>query len=109
MAEMLGDLPQHLCLIGVQPVELDDFGGSLRDKVKDQIGPATDLVLEYLARFGIMPHRLLHPLPETATLSSPEFALALYEGERPSESDACRIGDPRVLAAAAAPTASEDA
>jgi hydrogenase maturation protease len=109
MAEMLGDLPQHLCLIGVQPVELDDFGGSLRDKVKDQIGPATDLVLEYLARFGIMPHRLLHPLPETATLSSPEFALALYEGERPSESDACRIGDPRVLAAAAAPTVSEDA
>jgi hydrogenase maturation protease len=101
MAEMLGDLPQHLYLIGVQPVELEDYGGSLRDAVKVQIAPAIEAALAYLARFGIAPERRAAALPETATLSSPEFALALYEGERPSEAEACRFGDARVLATAA--------
>jgi Ni,Fe-hydrogenase maturation factor len=32
----------HIFLIGVQPVELEDFGGSLRDKVKAQIQPAIE-------------------------------------------------------------------
>lgn len=101
MADMLGDLPQHICLIGVQPAELEDFGGSLRDEVKAQIEPAIEQALAYLARFDIAPHKLLHPLPDTATLSSPEFALDRYEGDRPSESEACRFGDVRVLAAGA--------
>jgi len=102
MADMLGDLPQHLCLIGVQPVELDDYGGSLREAVKAQIAPALAHALAYVARFGVVPEVRTQPLPDTATLSSPEFALDLYEGQRPSESDACRFGDPRVLTAAAA-------
>lgn len=100
MADMLGDLPPHLYLIGVQPVELEDFGGSLRDAVKMQIAPAIDKALAYLARFGIAAQRRAIPLPDDATLSAPEFAIALYEGERPSEAEACRFGDPRVLAGA---------
>lgn len=102
MAEMLGDLPQHLYLIGVQPVELEDFGGSLRQAVKEQIAPAIEAALAYLARFGIVPEPRSEPLADTATLSSPEFALATYEGERPSEAEACRFGDARILAAGAA-------
>lgn len=102
MAEMLGDLPQHLFLVGVQPVELEDFGGSLREAVKDQIGPAIDAGLAYLAGFGIVSEQRAEPLAATATLSSPEFALQLYEGERPSEAEACRFGDARVLAGVAA-------
>ena len=110
MAEMLGDLPGHLFLIGVQPVELDDYGGSLRAEVKAQIAPAIEHALAYLARFGVVPERRPALLPDTATLSSPEFALDLYEGGRPPASEACRIGDPRVLAAGAdTPTATEDA
>ncbi len=101
MADMLGDLPQHLYLIGVQPVELDDYGGSLRDDVKAQITPAIAEALAYLGRFGIGAEKRAAPLPDTATLSSPEFALGLYEGERPSAAEACRVGDARVLAAAA--------
>ncbi len=100
MAEMLGDLPEHLYLIGVQPVELEDYGGSLRDAVKAQIPPAIEAALGYLARFGIAPEKRAVPLPETATLSSPEFALELYEGNRPTEAEACRFGDARVLTAA---------
>ncbi len=34
LADLMGGYPQHLLLIGVQPVELDDFGGSLRPVVK---------------------------------------------------------------------------
>lgn len=108
MADMLGDLPRHLYLIGVQPVELDDYGGSLREEVKAQIEPAVAHALAYLARFGIVPEPRSVPLPDTATLSSPEFALGLYEGGRPSETEACRFGDPRVLAAGA-PAVPEDA
>jgi hydrogenase maturation protease len=100
MAEMLGDLPDHLYLIGVQPVELDDYGGSLRDAVKAQIEPAIEQALAYLGRFGIAPEPRTTPLPDSSTLSSPEFALDLYEGGRPSEAAACRFADPRVLAAA---------
>jgi len=108
MADMLGDLPEHLCLIGVQPVELDDYGGSLREEVKAQIEPAIAHALSCLARFGVAPVPRPVPLPDTATLSSPEFALDLYEGGRPSASDACRIGDPRLLMGATAVEA-EDA
>ena len=60
MAELLGDYPEHLLLIGVQPVALEDFGGSLRPEVKARIAPAIDLALEYLAEFGVV------PLPERA-------------------------------------------
>jgi hydrogenase maturation protease len=101
MAEMLGDLPQHLYLIGVQPVELEDYGGSLRDDVKVQIAPAIEAALAYLARFGMSHEKRAVPLSDDATLSSPEFALGLYEGERPSEAEACRFGDARVLAVGA--------
>ena len=37
MADLTGDLPEELALVGVQPELLDDFGGSLTDCVKAQI------------------------------------------------------------------------
>lgn len=95
MAQMLGDYPQHLLLIGVQPVELDDFGGSLRPLVKAQIQPAITLALQYLDSFGIH----LTPLaPETTIeLTDPMLNIHRYEAERPPESLACRLGDERVI------------
>jgi len=53
LADLLGDYPRHLLLFGVQPVELDDFGGSLRPEVKARIEPAIGLAREYLEPFGI--------------------------------------------------------
>ena len=100
MAEMMGDGPARLLLIGVQPVELEDYGGSLRPAVKRQIEPAIAAALDYLKGFGIAARRRPTPLPEGATLASPEMILERYEGERPSADTACRIGDGRVLAAA---------
>jgi len=99
-ADLLGKLPKHLFLIGVQPVELDDYGGSLRDEVKAQIPAAIAEALTYLARFGIEALRRETPLAESETIACERMVLSRYEDERPDEDDACRIGDARVLAMA---------
>lgn len=97
MADMMGDAPEHLLLIGVQPVELDDFGGSLRPQVKDKIFPAIDIALEYLTKMDIYPTKRKTPLPEDETLACSVMLPSKYEGERPSEEEACRVGDERLI------------
>ncbi len=98
MAEMLGDAPAEQFLIGVQPVELDDYGGSLRPQVKAQIAPAIEVALDYLARRGIAAQRRARPLDDDITIASSEMSLARYEAGRPDEQQALRQGDVRVLA-----------
>ncbi len=93
MAQMLGSYPQHLLLIGVQPEELDDYGGSLRPQVKAQIQPAIDMALSYLQAFGIS----AEITDADADLSDPVLNIQRYEQERPTADAACRIGDDRVL------------
>ncbi|MBV5297466.1 MAG: HyaD/HybD family hydrogenase maturation endopeptidase [Rhodoferax sp.] len=55
VAELTGHLPVELVLIGVQPEQLDDFGGSIRPVVKAQIQPAIDIALDRLRRWGCEP------------------------------------------------------
>ena len=98
MAEMMGDYPAHLLLIGVQPVELDDYGGSLRPEVKAQIAPAIDAALKFLANHGVTATRRAQPLREDFTIASQEMALSRYEEGRPDAGEACRHGDQRVIA-----------
>lgn len=98
MAEMLGDYPRHLLLVGVQPVELDDYGGSLRPLVKAQIAPAIAAALRFLEQHGIHAAPRPVPLPEDATISTPETIMRDYEGGRPDAEQALRIGDARLLA-----------
>lgn len=97
MAEMLGDYPQHLLLVGVQPVVLEDYGGSLQGPVRAQIGPAIDMVLAYLQGFGIAAERRETPLSPDSGLQGAISDIRRYERERPSEQHACRVGDARVL------------
>ncbi len=96
-AELLGDYPEKILLIGVQPVELEDFGGSLRPAVKAQIEPAIDIAINYLKDLGVQFSKRKTPLPETEALSPSELALEQYEAGRPSAETACREGDERVL------------
>lgn len=98
MAAMMGEAPAHQLLIGVQPVELEDFGGSLRPEVKARIEPSIALAIEYLAGFGIAAVRREVPLPADHGIGSPEMMLERYEGERPDAETAFRGGDARVLA-----------
>ncbi len=97
-ANLLGDYPEKILLIGVQPVELEDFGGSLRPAVKKQVEPAVKIAVKYLKDFGLNVQKRTKPLPEAETLSPSELALEQYESGRPSVADACRIGDERILA-----------
>lgn len=93
MAQMLGSYPQHLLLIGIQPEELDDYGGSLRPQVKAQIQPAIDMALTYLQAFGIE----AEIINKDGDLADPVLNIQRYEQERPTADQACRIGDERVL------------
>ena len=93
-AELTGKLPAELVLIGVQPEELEDYGGSLRDVVKAQMSPALDLALQWLARWGAPAQPRLdiaEPITDAA------LAIEVYEGERPSADLAYRLGDARFL------------
>ncbi len=98
LADLLGDYPRHLLLIGVQPVELDDFGGSLRPEIKARIEPAIAAALDYLERFGVQWGRVEDTPDRHQDMPHPSLHLDRYEADRPSPEVACRIGDPRVLA-----------
>lgn len=100
LADLLGGYPDHLLLIGVQPEALEDFGGSLRPVVKSRIEPAIALALEYLSGFGVAPITAGAPSPAKRDFERPHPALgmAAYEAGRPGADEACRVGDPRVLA-----------
>lgn len=98
LAALFGDGPRALCLVGVQPAVLDDFGGSLRPEVRAGMEPALAAGLDWLAARGV------RPLAAAATGAAGEFAaphpalgLARYEQGRPDAASACRRGDARVL------------
>jgi hydrogenase maturation protease len=55
IAELTGNLPAELVLIGVQPENLEDFGGNLRPAVGAQIQPVLEIALTWLRRWGIEP------------------------------------------------------
>ena len=96
-AEMLGHRITDILLVGVQPVQIEDFGGSLHPRVRDCITPAIDAALNWLAERGIEAKRRPAPLDAAQSIGSSEIDMDRYEQERPGEDDACRIGDERVL------------
>ena len=97
LAALLGDYPERLLLIGVQPVELEDYGGSLRPEVKACIDPAIALVLDYLSELGIGPEPRQAPPADLPDMPHASLSLERYESGRPSAELACRVGDARVL------------
>ena len=94
-AALLGWEPERVVLIGVQPQEIEDYGGSLRPLVAAAIAPACRLAAEELVRHGI-------PVTERSATAVPPLGpqaleRAAYEDGRPSEDDAWRHGDARFL------------
>jgi len=94
-AKLTGQYPDSLVLIGVQPVELKDYGGSLREAVRVQLDPAVEIAAGWLRRWGVE----IRPRDAAsgADLNSAALGLAAYEQSRPSADDACRLGDARFL------------
>ncbi|MGB0129308.1 MAG: HyaD/HybD family hydrogenase maturation endopeptidase [Rhodocyclaceae bacterium] len=92
---MLGDgFPQSMLLIGVQPEDVSDYGGSLRDAVRARIPEALNIALETLADWGA----LAVPRDETESAASGCDTLSIdaYEQGRPGPDQAWRSGDARV-------------
>lgn len=97
IADMLGRYPEHLLLVGVQPVQLEDYGGSLREKTRQQIEPAIAAALEWLEQFDIYARKRKTPLTAEHSLAGEEVHIHNYETNRPPADQACRVGDDRVL------------
>lgn len=96
-ASLAGKLPESMVLIGVQPEQLEDFGGSLRDVVKAQIPAAIDTALAQIRAWGISYAPRTTPVPSRC-INGDMLDMASYEAGRPSAEQACRFGDERVLA-----------
>lgn len=95
-AQLMDICPPRLLLIGVQPVELEDFGGGLRPAVAAAITHAIDVALTELRDvYGIEPAANQHA---EAGLFDASLNREIYEGQRPSAEDACRTGDARFFA-----------
>jgi len=94
LAEFTGSYPRELLLVGVQPEQLEDFGGSLREPVRAQLEPALEIALAFLAERGV------HAEPRAGAaeqLAPAQLALGRYEAERPAEELAYRYGDIRFI------------
>ena len=86
---MLGESPEEVAVVGVQPLELNDYGGSLSEKLKALLPQAVQLARGVLADWGWT----LEPRPEgeaAEPLGDAVLEMAVYEAERPSEAAACR-------------------
>ncbi|OHC65823.1 MAG: hydrogenase expression/formation protein [Rhodocyclales bacterium GWA2_65_19] len=94
---LTGQLPEELLLIGVQPQELDDYGGSLRPAVKARLAEAVAMAVAQLTDWGHAPRR--RASADSHRLNGSALTMAAYEAGRPSAAAASRIGDARFLVA----------
>jgi hydrogenase maturation protease len=97
-ARLLGGCAANMLLIGVQPVELEDYGGSLRPAVRERIPEALALAAEYLSDRGFDVRA--REQAAASDVITPGLDLASYESGRPDAAAACRHGDARVLSRA---------
>jgi hydrogenase maturation protease len=97
LAHLRGRFPERITLIGVQPVVLDDLGGSLSAPVLARIDEAIALAIEELATWGVAVGARDGTHEQAEPLAAAPLALQAYEEGRPSAADACRIGDARFL------------
>ncbi len=100
LAQLSGQSPERAVLVGVQPKALKDFGGGLTQIVRSRIPDALEIGLQVLAGWGVA--GTPRAPGEAEPIVDPSLAVERYEGERPSEGDACRVGDARFLAIRAA-------
>lgn len=93
--EMLGHKPSAFTLVGVQPVELADYGGSLTPGVRALMPQALELGLAELASWGFAGRPRGGADPGAVVFDA--LALGRYESGRPSDEIAYRKGDERFL------------
>jgi hydrogenase maturation protease len=105
--ELLGHKPVNFTVIGMKPVELADYGGSLTEAVQQQLPVALQLGIEELAGWGVEARERADGTSRETVIAA--LARERYESGRPSAELACRVGDERFLARRAVHVANEAA
>ena len=82
-ARLLHDRPQQLALIGVQPEQLDDYGGSLRATVRQRIPEAVERGCAVLRQWGVVAHERSAPLEPLDLIGPQELSMPNYELGKP--------------------------
>jgi hydrogenase maturation protease len=82
-ARLLGERPQQLALIGVQPQRLDDYGGSLRPLTRGRIPDAIACACSLLDEWGVAVRERETPLELVDLIGPEELGMARYEVGRP--------------------------
>ncbi len=95
LARLRDRFPEKITLIGVQPAELDDLGGSLSEPVRARLEEAIALAVAELKAWGL--EAPLRDEPAAQSLSHSALRLQVYEAERPDAQAACRVGDARFI------------
>lgn len=94
-AALTGKYPDALLLIGVQPFNLEDYGGSLTPAVKARMSECLRLALNQIETWGVPAVPRAQPLAAEERLNAHALGLAAYEAGRPAADQACRFGDAR--------------
>ena len=95
-ATLMGYEPEAITVIGVQPNELEDYGGSLTDVVRARLDEAVQLAADELKRWGL-PVEKREANDKAAPLTMNALSVDAYESGRPSEEEAPREGDIRFM------------
>lgn len=87
-AQLSGEFPDEIALIGVQPELLNDYGGSLTPTVKQQLLPALDLACEVLRDWGVDIQERAEALPGDERIGPGALEIKDYEAGRPGGASA---------------------
>ena len=99
-AMLMGYEPEALTVVGIQPENMEDYGGGLSQTLAARVDEAVQWAAEELVRWGFP----VEKRPEGDKVE-PLMAECVeedrYLNERPSEEEACRVGDERFMRRAA--------
>jgi len=82
-ADFTGHYPKELTLIGVQALDLEDWGGSLTGLVRSKVDQALVLAVQQLREWGIEVTERDVPLPKSEGLLVHDLDIGAYESGHP--------------------------
>lgn len=91
-AFLCGYEPKAVTVIGVQPLELNDYGGGLTELVNQQLDPAVEAAGAEMVMWGFAPKER-EIADKVEFLVDKTLEKDVYEQGRPSEREAFRHGD----------------